>query len=99
MCLCIASLQELRLHALADVRIVEDGLQVTLYARYGSLQFVGYVLGELSLQYVLFLLGVLQPFVYLDDFFGNLSQLVVRKLYEVFRLEALVVIGTVGKGA
>ena len=58
---------------------------------------MGYVLRELSFQHVLFLLCLLQFPVYLDDFLGYLSQLIIRKAHQVVGIKALTVVGTAGK--
>ena len=67
--LCVASFEELCLVLFLDGRVVDDGFEIALDACHWSLQLMGDILGELSLQYVLFLLGLLQSYVYFYDTF------------------------------
>ena len=98
LCLCITSLKELLLYRLVGLRVVENRLQISLYACHRSLQFMGDVLCELPLQYVLLLLGVLQSFIPLDNLLRNLAQLITRKRYKVFCFETFVVVSPVCEG-
>ena len=50
-----------------DMRIFEDGLQIALNAGHRCLQFVGYILRELSFEYILLLLRTLQLEIKFDD--------------------------------
>ena len=95
--LSITTLQELCLHLVIDMRIVEDGLQITLDACHWGLQLMGDVLGKLSFQDVLFLSGGLDTLIHLDDTLGYLAQLIVRERSQVFYLQALVVVSLVGE--
>ena len=45
----VAAAQKLLAHLVVNVGIVEYCLQIALYARHGSLEFVGYVLRQLTL--------------------------------------------------
>lgn len=90
----VAALQKLLACGIVDVRVLEDGLQIALYACHGCLQLVRDVLRELSFQYVLLAACSLQSLVHLDDAFGYLAQLVVGEHGEVLRVERLVVVGS-----
>ena len=63
----VASIKELRLGVFLDGGVVDDGFEIALDTCHGSLEFVGDVLCELPLQYVLLFLGLLQSDVYFYD--------------------------------
>ena len=58
-----------------------------------------HVLRQLPFQHVLLLFCALQPFVYFDYPFGDFAQFVAWEAYQVFRVEALVVVGAAGEEA
>ena len=65
---------------LGHVGIVEDALQIAVDAHGGRLQFVCSILGELSLQSRLFLLGMSQFPIEHDDSMADVTQLVIGKI-------------------
>ena len=95
----IAALEELLAHRVVDVRILQNGLEVSLNACHRRLQLMRDVLRELALENVLFATCGLQALVNLDDTLRYLAQLVTRKDSEVFHVERLVMVSTCGKGA
>ena len=95
----IAALEELLTHRVVDVRILQNGLEVSLNACHRRLQLMRDVLRELTLEDVLFAACGLQTLVNLDDALRYLAQLVTRKDSEVFHVERLVMVSTRGKGA
>ena len=82
--MCIATVNELLFRGFGSIGIVDNGLQVALYACHGGLQLVGHILCQLPLQHVLLFLCRLQALIELDNAFSNLAQLIVGKLYKVF---------------
>lgn len=95
----IAALEKLLTHRVVDVRILQNGLEVSLNACYRRLQLMRDVLRELALENVLFAARGLQALVNLDDALRYLAQLVTRKDSKVFHVERLVMVSTRGKGA
>ena len=89
----VAAAQKLLAHLIVDVRIFEYCLQIALYARHGRLEFVGYVLCQLALEYVLFASSRLQALIDFDNALGYFAKLIGWKRNEVFRVERFAVVG------
>ena len=68
---------------LSTLLVGKDGLEAALYGGHGGLEFVGGVFGELALEDVLLLFGVMQLYVELGDAVCYLTELVVGELGKV----------------
>ena len=79
------------------MRIFEDGLQIALNAGHRCLQFVGYILRELSFEYILLLLRTLQLEIKFDDARSRVAELIVGEIDQFLGVQSGVVVGACGE--